>query len=127
MSDPIELVIFDCDGVLVDSERIAVKVDVEVLAELGWPMDEAEVIERFVGRSDADVTTVIETHLGRPLDVDWADQFAPRYRQALEAELAVVEGIVAVLDAVDAAGVASCVASNGTHAKTRHSLGLTGL
>jgi HAD superfamily hydrolase (TIGR01509 family) len=127
MPPPIELVIFDCDGVLVDSERIAVQVDVEVLAELGWVLGTDEVIERFVGRSDDDVTRAIEAHLGHPLETDWADQFEPRYRRAMEAELTVVEGIVAVLDAVDAAGLASCVASNGTHAKIRHSLGLTGL
>ena len=48
----VELVIFDCDGVLIDSERLAIKVDVEMLHELGWPLSEAEVIERFVGRSD---------------------------------------------------------------------------
>ena len=44
MSVPISLVIFDCDGVLVDTERIAVRIDVAVLAELGWPMTEAEVV-----------------------------------------------------------------------------------
>jgi HAD superfamily hydrolase (TIGR01509 family) len=124
---PPELVIFDCDGVLVDSERIAVKVDVEVLAELGWELTEDEVIERFVGRSDDDVTLTIEAHLGRRLEANWADQFEPRYRQALDAELTVVDGIIGVLDAVDAAGVQSCVASNGSHPKIRHSLGLTGL
>ena len=48
-----DLVIFDCDGVLVDSERIAVPVDVIMLERLGWPLTEAEVIERFVGRSEA--------------------------------------------------------------------------
>jgi len=127
VDEPIELVIFDCDGVLVDSERIAVKVDVEVLAELGWVLTEAEVVERFVGRSDADVTLAVEAHLGHRLDEDWAVQFEPRYRQALEAELTVVDGIVAVLDAVDVSGVLSCLASNGTHAKIAHSLGLTGL
>ena len=50
----IGLVIFDCDGVLIDSERLAVKVDVLVLRELGWPLSEVEVVERFVGRSDRD-------------------------------------------------------------------------
>lgn len=51
MTRPIELVIFDCDGVLVDSERLAVRVDVRVLAELGWVLSEQEVIDRFLGRS----------------------------------------------------------------------------
>ena len=59
MSDPIELVIFDCDGVLVDSERISVRVDVAVLAQLGWPMTEAEVVERFMGRTDADMAAEV--------------------------------------------------------------------
>jgi beta-phosphoglucomutase-like phosphatase (HAD superfamily) len=48
----VELVIFDCDGVLIDSERLVVKVDVVALRELGWPLSEAEVIARFMGHSD---------------------------------------------------------------------------
>jgi beta-phosphoglucomutase-like phosphatase (HAD superfamily) len=49
-----ELVVFDCDGVLIDSEKIAVKVDARVFAELGWPLSEAEIVERFVGRGHVD-------------------------------------------------------------------------
>ena len=59
--------IFDCDGVLVDSERISVRIDVRVLAELGWPLTEAEVIERFVGRSEEYMIGEIEAALGRRL------------------------------------------------------------
>ena len=61
------IVLIDCDGVLIDSERLSVKVDVVVLREIGWPMTEAEVIERFVGRSDRDAEQMIEAHLGRRL------------------------------------------------------------
>jgi beta-phosphoglucomutase-like phosphatase (HAD superfamily) len=50
MTEPLQLVILDCDGVLVDSERLAVRVETAVLAELGWPLGQAEVIERFEGR-----------------------------------------------------------------------------
>jgi len=57
---PIQLVIFDCDGVLVDSERIAVRVDVRVLAHLGWVLTEAEIVERFMGRTDAYMVAEIE-------------------------------------------------------------------
>jgi beta-phosphoglucomutase-like phosphatase (HAD superfamily) len=53
MTEPWQLVIFDCDGVLVDSERLAVRVEAAVLAELGWPLPEDEVIER---RAVTDVT-----------------------------------------------------------------------
>jgi beta-phosphoglucomutase-like phosphatase (HAD superfamily) len=63
---PIALVIFGCDGVLVDTERIAVRIDVRVLAELGWTMTEAEVIERFMGRSDElGLTGLYERFAGR--------------------------------------------------------------
>mgnify|MGYP006213395491 CR=1 FL=1 len=58
MSSSVDLVIFDCDGVLVDSERLAVQVDVRLLATLGWEMTEDEVVERFVGRSDSAMKAV---------------------------------------------------------------------
>ena len=87
MSHSIRLVIFDCDGVLVDSERIAVRIDVVVLAELGWVMTEAEVVERFMGRTDEYMVSQIEAHLGRSLPADWAAPFQGLYREAFEAGL----------------------------------------
>lgn len=119
-----ELVIFDCDGVLVDSERLAVKVDVEVLARLGWPLSEEEVVQRFVGVSDADVTRMIEERLGSPVPGGWQASFEPLYRSAFERELRPVDGIVEALDRID---LPTCVASSGTHEKMRFTLGLTGL
>lgn len=121
---PIELVIFDCDGVLVDSERLAIKIDVLVLAQLGWPLSEAEVIERFVGVSDLHVRHAIESHLGRLLPEDWLAEFEPLYREAFAAQLRPVDGIVEALDRIT---VPTCVASSGTHDKMRYTLGLTGL
>ncbi len=123
-SAPIELVIFDCDGVLIDSERLAVKVDVQVLRELGWPLSEEEVIERFVGRSDRDTQAAIEAHLGRRLPPGWDERFKPLYQAAFAAELAPVEG---VLEALDQITLPYCIASSGTHEYLRHMLGLTGL
>jgi HAD superfamily hydrolase (TIGR01509 family) len=120
----VELVIFDCDGVLVDSERLAVKVDVMALRELGWPLSEAEVIEQFVGRSDRDTRAAIEAHLGRRLPDDWGDQVEQLYRQAFAAGLAPVAGI---LEALDRITLPSCVASSGSHEHLRYTLGLTGL
>jgi HAD superfamily hydrolase (TIGR01509 family) len=121
---PVELVIFDCDGVLVDSERLAVRVDVAVLAELGWPLTEAEVIERFVGRSDRDTRAAIEDHLGRKLPEDWGDVVEQRYRRAFAEALTPVEGVLEVLDEIS---LPSCIASSGTHEHLRYTLGLTGL
>ncbi|MCF2530734.1 HAD family hydrolase [Yinghuangia soli] len=124
MDKPIELVIFDCDGVLIDSERIAVRVDVVVLAALGWPMTEEEVVDRFVGRTTADFAADIEAYLGRPLPEDWADEFRPLYEKALRDELTPVDGIV---DALDAITLPSCVASSSDHHHLRTYLGQTGL
>jgi HAD superfamily hydrolase (TIGR01509 family) len=121
---PVELVIFDCDGVLVDSERLSVKVDVRVFRDIGWPMTEAEVIERFVGRSDRETQAEIEAHLGRKLPAGWLDRYTPLYRQVLAAELAPVPG---VLEALDRITLPSCVASSGAHEYLRYTLGLTGL
>jgi HAD superfamily hydrolase (TIGR01509 family) len=125
VAGPIELVIFDCDGVLVDSERLAVRIEAEVISSLGWPLTESEIIDRFVGRSDADMQAEIERHIGRA--VDWEVEFAPRYRDVFARELTPVDGVVDALDAIDAVNVATCVASSGTHEKLQFTLGLTGL
>jgi HAD superfamily hydrolase (TIGR01509 family) len=127
VKDPIDLVIFDCDGVLVDSERLSVQVDLLYLDRLGWPMTEAEIVERFVGRSDADMRMDIEVHLGRPIPADVDAEFADTYRALFENELVAVDGIVEALDELAAVGVRTCVASSGGHAKIRRSLELTGL
>jgi HAD superfamily hydrolase (TIGR01509 family) len=124
VADRFELVIFDCDGVLVDSERIAVRVEAEFLGELGWPLTEAEVVERFMGHTEEYMDEAIEAQLGGRLPEDWKDQFHRRYREAFAAELVPVEGVLEVLDQLS---VATCVASSGSHDKLRFTLGHTGL
>jgi HAD superfamily hydrolase (TIGR01509 family) len=124
MPERLELVIFDCDGVLVDSERLAVREEAAVLAELGWPLSQAEVIERFMGRSQAFMVRAVLDRLGGRLPDDWQERLDRRYRAAFEAELTPVDGIVEALDRI---ATATCVASGGSHAKLRHTLGLTGL
>src|SRR5580693_8437022 len=118
------LVIFDCDGVLIDSERLAVAVEVAAIGELGWELTEADVIERFVGRSEDYMHAEIAAHIGRPLPPEWTTRLAARYREAFDSSLAPVEGIV---DALDQITLATCVASSSSHEKLRHTLGLTGL
>jgi HAD superfamily hydrolase (TIGR01509 family) len=109
--------------VLVDSERIAVRLDAQILAELGWQISEAEVIERFVGKTDAAMRQEVEERLGRSLARDW-ESFAPRYRDAFAAELEAVDGIEDALDAID---LPTCVASSGTPESIEAKLRLTGL
>lgn len=123
MTTPPELVIFDCDGVLVDSERIAVRIQVEVGAELGWPLTADEVIEKFVGRSDTSVGELIDARLpGR--SAAWQQRFEELHRAAVDAELVAVDGIH---EALAALMLPTCVASSGSHEKMRHTLGHTGL
>ena len=125
-SAPIELVVFDCDGVLVDSERLAVRIESQLLGELGWPLTEDEVLDRFVGRSDAHMIAQIEAQLGRPVP-EFTEQYLARLHAAIDAELDAVPGVDDALDRLDELGLATCVASSGTHEKMARTLGRTGL
>jgi HAD superfamily hydrolase (TIGR01509 family) len=117
-----DLVIFDCDGVLVDSERLAIHTEAEILARLGWPLTVSEIVERFVGRPAAYMHEEIERHLGQP--VDWDTEFEARYEEAFRRDLVPVPGVVEALDQIP---VATCVASSGSHERIRFTLGLVGL
>jgi HAD superfamily hydrolase (TIGR01509 family) len=117
-----DLVIFDCDGVLVDSERLAIRTEAEILFGLGWPLTETEIVERFVGRSATYMREVVEEHLGRP--VDWEKEFEARYEEVFAGELLPVPGVAEVVRQIT---IPMCVASSGSHEKMRFTLGLTGL
>ncbi len=119
-----ELVIFDCDGVLVDSEPISIRVDAVVLAELGMHLSEQELIDRFVGRSPSVMRQAIEAHLGHPLPDDWIERSRPRYAEAFERELQPIDGIEEALDRISAA---TCVASSSEPDELAFKLKLTGL
>jgi HAD superfamily hydrolase (TIGR01509 family) len=121
---PYQLIIFDCDGVLVDSERIAVKIESEGLTALGWPLSHEEVIERFVGRSSAYGHAEIVAKLGTAIAESWSAEFGRKYRAALEADVVAVEGVIDALDQID---TLTCVASSSGHDHLRLVLGRTGL
>jgi HAD superfamily hydrolase (TIGR01509 family) len=118
------VVIFDCDGVLVDSEPIAVRVDLEMLADLGWEMSEAEAIDRFVGRSPEVMQQAIEQRLGHAPDEDWEQRFEQLRWRRFEAELTAVDGVKEALAQITAP---VCVASSSQPASLRRKLELTGL
>lgn len=125
---PPAAVILDCDGVLVDSERITSRVFAGLLTELGIPHTQQEVLTRFTGHSMAECQAIAEElNGGRPLAVDLGDTLLARARAAYAAELTPVPGVVEVLDLLDALGIPCCVASNGDHEKMDATLGVTGL
>jgi HAD superfamily hydrolase (TIGR01509 family) len=121
-----DLVIFDCDGILVDSERLSVRLDVELLEQLGWPLTDEEIVEKWVGRTEAAMRAEIEAHLGREIGPEW-EAFSHRYVQAFAEELEAVAGVAEAVDAIQAGGVATCVASSGDLAKIQRNLAKTGL
>jgi len=98
-----DAVLFDCDGVLVDSEPITIGVLRDMLEELGWPMSQAECMRLFIGKAVKDERAIIETRTGRPLTDDWLAQFRQRRNDKLERHLRAVEGAVEAVAAVHAA------------------------
>jgi HAD superfamily hydrolase (TIGR01509 family) len=127
VSDSFELVIFDCDGVLVDSERLCVEVEAELITEIGWTLTPAEVASRFLGKSDAHMLAEIERQVGQELGAEWLTRLHERYHDRFRRDLVPVPGVVAALDKIAGAGIPTCVASSGTPAKISTTLGITGI
>lgn len=126
-TQPIDLVIFDCDGVLVDSEPITNAVFAEMLGELGLVMSLADMYEHFKGHSMAQGLAIMERMLGAPPPVDFVDAYRVRSIAALERDVRPVRGIESALVGLDALGARMCVASSGDHEKMQMTLGKTGL
>lgn len=122
-----DLVIFDCDGVLVDSERLTVEVEARLLTELGWSVTPDEVVARWMGRTEVAQLAEVSDRLGRAAAAAFAARCRAEVGLAFDESLTPVEGIVAVLDRLDELTVDACVASSGTPERIRHTLGLTGL
>jgi HAD superfamily hydrolase (TIGR01509 family) len=119
-----ELVIFDCDGVLVDSEVIACRTDAACLAEIGIAITADEIMDRYTGTSVAAMTADLGARYGKTVPADFADILHRRLRAAFETGLSAVTGVEDVLDALSCR---VCVASSSTPERLRHSLSLTGL
>ena len=118
------LVIFDCDGVLVDSEPITNRVFAKMLNELGIAISLEDIFERFVGRSMPQCLEILAKLLGRPVPQHFVEEYQTRSTTALKSELKAVPDIKTVLATMR---VPYCVASSGTHEKMHTTLGITGL
>ncbi|GMB80251.1 HAD family hydrolase [Shinella zoogloeoides] len=119
-----ELVIFDCDGVLVDSEPISITVLVEALAAAGVAMSEAEAHERFLGRSLKSMSEILHDEYGLAVDAAFLEAMRKVLYERFRSELQPIEGVA---ETVDALGVAHCVASSSQPERIRLSLSVTGL
>jgi HAD superfamily hydrolase (TIGR01509 family) len=124
MSGPPALVIFDCDGVLVDSEVIASRVFAACLAEAGFAMSIEEAMAFGVGKSAVTLSAAVEQAFGRPLPTGFIEGMRARIIGAFTDELRAVEGIDRLLAALK---LPCCVASNSHIDRVRHALTATGL
>lgn len=99
---PFDAVLFDCDGVLVDSEPITNGVLRDMLEDLGWKLSPEECMRIFVGKAVKDEVAIIEAKTGRPLSEDWLAQFRARRNAALERDVLPVRNVLAAVQAVHA-------------------------
>ena len=119
-----DLVIFDCDGVLVDSEALACVVHADVLTAYGYAITAEQVHERFLGRSAREARAEVEAEMGRVLPEDYTAELKSTIDRVFGAQLQPVAGVADVLAGLDQK---KCVASSGTPTRIRSSLATTGL
>jgi beta-phosphoglucomutase-like phosphatase (HAD superfamily) len=124
---PLELVIFDCDGVLIDSEALCNRIVADELTRIGWPVSAAECERRFIGMSFYAMRPLIEAQLGHPLDPGWLDRLVGRIAQTMAMEVEPVAGAPEALHAVTALGLPWRIASNSSHLEMAAKFGRTGL
>ncbi|GGR01013.1 HAD family hydrolase [Streptomyces asoensis] len=122
-----DLVIFDNDGVLVDSEPISNRLLAAYLTELGHPTSYEDSIRDYMGSAMHRIHDLVQERTGQRLPADFDDTFHRRVFAAFEAELEPVEGAVDVLAKLAADGVPYCVASSGSHERIRVGHHKTGL
>jgi hypothetical protein len=104
-----ELVIFDCDGVLVDSEPIINRAHADVLTACGYPITERDLVERFCGMSDAEMLAIVEREWGHALPLSYAERVGVMIENEFCQSLAAIEGVAETLAALQ---LPVCVASS---------------
>jgi HAD superfamily hydrolase (TIGR01509 family) len=123
-----DAILFDCDGVLVDSEHITNGVLREMMGELGWSLTHQECMNVFIGKLVQDQADLIESHTGRRIDDAWISAFRARRDAALSASLQAIEHIAPSLQAIQAHyGTQIACASGADRGKIMLQLRKTGL
>jgi HAD superfamily hydrolase (TIGR01509 family) len=120
----IELVIFDCDGVLIDSEIVVCRLTSEELTRLGYSITTSEVIERYAGRPEHEMIADIERDWGRAVPAEYFGRIRQRIDQAYSAELCAIPGVADVLERIR---IPVCVASSSYPEKLKLGLETVGL
>jgi HAD superfamily hydrolase (TIGR01509 family) len=126
MSKP-SWVVFDCDGVLVDSESIAARTLSRFLTHRGWPLTPAEITAQFKGQSLRETQATVEAQLGSRLAKTWLYDLAMVTALDFAKELKPIPGVAEVLGALQKRGIPFCLASQSTLERIELSLRLTGL
>jgi len=121
---PLQLVIFDCDGVLIDSERIAARTEASLLGELGFPLTVEELLARYVGLSASATRSAIERDFGRRMPDGYEDRIEEETLKAFERELEAMPGAASALAEI---ALPRCVVSGSSLDRVTGSLELTGL
>lgn len=121
---PFDLLILDCDGVVVDSEPITTRILFEMLKALGVSLGAEEVALKFTGQTFARTLELVAELLAAPLPREFVPEYRDRTFAAMETELKSVQGIESALDQIT---IPYCIASNGPHGKMRKTLGIISL
>jgi HAD superfamily hydrolase (TIGR01509 family) len=124
LSASVDLVIFDCDGVLVDSEVISCRAHAATLARHGYAITADQVLDRFLGVSEREARLAIENEIGRRLPDDFEDQVNQATLQFYAGDLRAISHVGEAIAAID---LPKCVASSGTPEKIHHGLTCAGL
>jgi len=119
-----DLIIFDCDGVLVDSEIVSFEAEAEVFGEIGITLTAGDLLGRFLGMSSASMFAIIEREHGVKLPADFAERAVRRTLEAFDQRLKPIPGISKLLTNLPDR---KCVASSSEPERIRHSLTLTGI
>jgi len=122
-----DLIIFDNDGVLVDSERLSNRIFAALLTDVGLPTSFDDSVARYMGRRSSDCLIEVEAELGKPLPTDFIARYENECASAITAELTAIDGVTDLLDALEDNKIPYCIASSGTPDEIALRLRTTGL